>query len=135
MDPSVACLIAQIRHADHQFKKAISQLTLLNNKISSTRCRYNRARREDRKTFAQKTSLQLTTYEGVRKMYFEYAGRKCEEIQQLCDVLWEIAGLEYEDIIQEDSQENDFKLQLLSSDHKLNQGPYQDCKSSQENKP
>jgi hypothetical protein len=68
MDPSVACLIAQIRHADHQFKKAISQLTLLNNKISSTRCRYNRARREDRKTFAQNTSLQLTTYEGVCKM-------------------------------------------------------------------
>jgi len=38
-------------------------------------------------------------------MYFEYAGKTCEEIQQLCDALWEVAGLEYDDVVEDDSQE------------------------------
>jgi hypothetical protein len=49
--------------------------------------------------------MQLIAYEGVRQMFFEYAGRRCEEIQQLCDELWEMAGLEYDDVVQDDSQE------------------------------
>ena len=104
MDP-VSCLIAQIRHADHRFKKASHQVTLLNNKSASTRCHYDRASRDGRKTFVHKRSLQLTTYEGVRQMYFKYAAQRCEEIQQLCDALWEVAELEYDDVVQDDSQE------------------------------
>ena len=104
MDP-VSCLVAQIRHADRRFKKASHQVTLLNNKIASTRCRYDRACRDSRKMFARKRSLQLTTYEGVRHMYFEYAAQRCEEIQQLCDTLWEVAGLEYDDVVEDDSRE------------------------------
>jgi hypothetical protein len=104
MDP-VSCLIAQIRHADRRFKKVSRQVTILNNKIASTRDHYDRACRDGRKTFACKRSLQLTTYQGVRQMYFEYAAQRCEEIQQLCDTLWEVAGLEYDDVVQDDSQE------------------------------
>lgn len=104
MDP-VSCLVAQIRHAEHRFKKASRQVSLLNDKIASTRLRYDRACRDTRKMFARKRSMQLTTYEGVRQMYYEYAAQRCEEIQQLCDTLWEVAGLEYDDVVEDESQE------------------------------
>ena len=98
MDP-VSCLVAQIRHADRRFKKASHQVSLLNNKIANTRCLFDRSRRDNRKAFARKRSLHLTTYEGVCQMYFEYAAQRCQEIQMLCDALWEVAGLEYDDVI------------------------------------
>ena len=104
---SVTCLVSQIRQADRHFKKASHQLTLLNNKIASTRCHYDRARRDNRRKIAWKRSMQLTTYEGVRQMYSEYAGRKCQEIQHLCDALWEVAGLDYEDVRIDERQEVD----------------------------
>ena len=103
MDP-VSILVSQIHEADLYLKKASRQVALLNNKISSTRCHFKRACRDDRRKLAWKRSMQLSTYEGVRQMYFEYSERKCREIEVLSDALWKVAGVSYEDVVNMEGQ-------------------------------
>lgn len=80
-------IINSIKELDVKFRKACHQVTILNDKIISAKQRYERARREGRKSFRYFLRINMANYEGVRNMYYEYASIKCDEIENLQDQL------------------------------------------------
>jgi hypothetical protein len=49
--------------------------------------RYDRAVSVGSKSFRYTHRLKLATYEGMRNMYYEYACRRADELEQMQDVL------------------------------------------------
>jgi len=90
-------LILKIRHVDRKFRRARQQIIVLNNRIESLIVRYDRSSRQGKKTFRYATRLQVATVEGVRNMFYEYARRQCENMDDLQDELKKLTGSEYDD--------------------------------------
>lgn len=105
MDDTTSMLVSQIRLADRKFRRACSQVILLNNKIQMLKVRYDRAKSDGRRSFRYGWRLQLATYEGVRNMFYEYAAQRCDEMEQLQDKLRAQTGMEYEDFSDTDDDE------------------------------
>jgi hypothetical protein len=90
-------IILEIRHVDRKFRRARKQILILNEKIESLIIRYRRSMRDGRKAFKCAERLQVATIEGVRNMYYEYARRQCEIMDDLQDALKALTGEEYDD--------------------------------------
>ena len=84
-------ILAQIRVLDQQFSLACKQVKILNSHIEDAKLRYDRARRDAQRGFRSSLRLRMASIEGVRNMMYEYASRKCEEIEDLQSQL--MAGL------------------------------------------
>ena len=63
------------------FRRACSQVILLNHQIEAAKARYDRARAVKRLSFRYSNRLKLTSLEGVRNLVYEFACVKCEEIE------------------------------------------------------
>ena len=105
MDDSTSMLVSQIRLADRKFRRACSQVILLNNKIQMLKVRYDRAKADGRRSFRYGWRLQLATYEGVRNMFYEYAAQRCDEMEKLQEQLRVQTGMEYEDFSDSEDEE------------------------------
>ena len=68
---------------ENKFEKACSQLKTLNEKISLTQMRYNRAAAVNRKSFRYNLRIQLVELEGVRNMFYMYAKTKAQELDEM----------------------------------------------------
>ena len=90
-------LILKIRHVDRKFRRARKQIIVLNNRIESLIVRYDRSTQQKRKSFRYATRMQVATVEGVRKMFYEYAKKQCEAMDELQDALKALTGSEYDD--------------------------------------
>lgn len=90
-------LILNIRNVDRKFRRARKQIIVLNNRIESLIVRYDRSTKQGRKNFRHATRLQVATVEGVRNMFYEYARRQCEDMDELQEKLKELTGEEYDD--------------------------------------
>ena len=86
----------EIRALNRIFRKAISQVVILNNRIYSMKERYERARRVNQRSVRYTTRLKLAAIEGSRNMYYQFATIKCEEIESLQDKLRSLSGEEYD---------------------------------------
>ena len=76
-------IIRQIHSTNRKFKRACQLIVLLNNKLEGLQNRYDRARRDDRRSFRYNVRLRLCTVEGARNMIYEYASQRADEMEDL----------------------------------------------------
>ena len=99
-------LMDKIRSTNRLFRQACDQIIVMNNQINYLQTRYERAMKKNRRSFRYSLRLKLATLEGVRNMYYEYASRKADDLEQLQNELMDMQGLnvnEVQDIIMEGS--------------------------------
>ena len=80
-------IVRQIHSTNRKFKRACQLIVLLNNKLEGLQNRYDRARRDDRRSFRYNVRLRLCTVEGARYMFYEYASQRADEMEDLQDQL------------------------------------------------
>ena len=76
-------LVDRIGGIDRKFRRACAQIVLLNNEIEALQTRYNRAMKRNRRSFRYSVRLRLATLEGIRNMFYEYASRMADELEEL----------------------------------------------------
>ena len=90
-------LILQIRHMDRKYRRARTQMIILNQRIEALIVRHQRSSDEKKKLFCYIIRMQAATVEGVRNMFYEYAKRLCGDIDYLQEKLKELTGEIYDD--------------------------------------
>ena len=85
-------VLCEIKSKNKVFRKACSQIILLNHQIESSKTRYDRAKQVRRLSFRYTNRLKLTAFEGVRNLTYEFACSKCEEIEILQARLLKLTG-------------------------------------------
>jgi hypothetical protein len=68
---------------EYKFRKSCEQIKLLTRRLDLLQIRYNKAKRDDMKSFRYTQRLQLATVEGTRNMFYEYAVRQATEVTRL----------------------------------------------------
>ncbi|KAI0240625.1 hypothetical protein LSAT2_008627 [Lamellibrachia satsuma] len=105
MSSSTEDLTCQIRQLDRKFRRACDQILLLNNQIEDLQTRYDRAMKANRRSFRYSLRLRLATLEGVRNMFYEYASRCADELEELQNQLIE-AGEDPDELDTDDDNDN-----------------------------
>jgi hypothetical protein len=77
-DPKLSLYIVECK-----FRKSCEQIKLLTRRLDLLQIRYNKAKRDDMKSFRYTQRLQLATVEGTRNMFYEYAVRQATEVTRL----------------------------------------------------
>ena len=77
-DPRLALYIAE-----RKFRKTCEQIKLITRRLDLLQIRYDKAKRDDMKSFRYTLRLQLATTEGSRNMFYEYAVRQAREVARL----------------------------------------------------
>ena len=80
-DPSH--LQQQIIEMDTKFRKACSQVLLLNSLLKGFQSRYDRAAKDNLRTYRYHLRLRLCTSEGVRNAFYEYATQMADRIETM----------------------------------------------------
>ena len=101
-------VLCDIRARNKVFRRACSQVILLNHQIEAAKARYDRARAVKRLSFRYSNRLKLTSLEGVAILSTS-SPVKCEEIEGLQAKLRELTGGVYDF---EESDESDSDDQL-----------------------
>ena len=86
-----------IVNKERRFHRACSQIVLLNRHLDNLQLRYDRAHRDNMRTFRYSLRIKLSALEGVRNMYVEYASMKADELMDLQCQLLEQTTLSGED--------------------------------------
>ena len=106
MDADAYAVVCKLRATNKVFRRACSQVILLNHKIEAAKTRYDRARAVKRLSFRYSNRLKLTSLEGVRNLIYEHASAKCEEIEGLQAKLMELTGGVYDFTSDDEEYEN-----------------------------
>ena len=83
MATSTEFLQTQILHLDFIFQKACNQVLLLNNFLRQLQIRYDRASRDNLRTYRYALRLRLCTVEGLRNTLYEYATQQASKIEKM----------------------------------------------------
>ena len=81
MDPSA--LVGVLKEMEVKFKRACTQVVLLNNQLDEWKIRCERAVKAKNQAFGYNLRLKMSVAESVRLMFYEYASRKADEITML----------------------------------------------------
>lgn len=73
----------KLMEAERAFKRACDEILSLNRKIEDLSKRFDKARKENRRSYRYNLRLQIAVVEGVRNMFYEYASKKADEISEL----------------------------------------------------
>ena len=73
----------QVLQMDSKFQKTCGQVLVFNNFLRQLQIRYDRAARDNLRTYRYALRLRLCTVEGLRNTLDEYATMKADEIEQL----------------------------------------------------
>ncbi len=76
-------LLARFHVQDGKFRSACKQLRLLNHRIEDKQTRYDRAYSRNMRSARYTFRLQLATMEGLRNMFYEYASRLADELEEI----------------------------------------------------
>lgn len=95
--------IYKIRDMNKKFRRACSNLILINNLIDEVEVRYNRAVAADRRSYRYILRLRLCTLEGVRNMFYEYAYSRADELEKMQLKLYNTTGIAWNDQLAEES--------------------------------
>jgi hypothetical protein len=87
-----------------KFRKACSQVVLLNNSIREAQTRYDRANKSGNKPFRYVGRLKLAVIEGVRNTIYEYAALKADELDVMQERLVELGVMEHEHEVVDSAQ-------------------------------
>ena len=66
-----------------RFLRATEQVVVLRQRLHEMEFRYNRAKSAGQKAFLYSLELRMSTLEGLRDMYYDYACEKGDEVQKL----------------------------------------------------
>ena len=77
------------QHLDAKFRISCHHIKMLNREIENTQVRYDRSFSASQRTFRYSQRLKLATLEGMRNIYYEYACRCADRLEELQDVLIE----------------------------------------------
>ena len=72
-----------LSETEFRFRRACEQVVLINNKLQDLQVRYDRARRDELRSFRYNIRLRMSGAEGVRNAYYEYARQKADKILYL----------------------------------------------------
>ena len=72
---------------ERKFRKACKYVILFNQRIKDKQVRYKRAYQQQQRAWGYTLRLQLSTMEGIRHLYHEYACQKARELEALQEVL------------------------------------------------
>ena len=72
-----------LSETEYRFRRACEQVVLINNKLQELQVRYDRARRDELRSFRYNIRLRMSGAEGVRNAYYEYARQKADTILHL----------------------------------------------------
>lgn len=73
--------------AEKAFKRARDEIIALNRQLDELSRRYDKASKENRRSFRYSLRLRMAVTEGVRNMFYEYASAKADQITDLrCQV-------------------------------------------------
>lgn len=97
-------MLASFQHLDTKFRRACHHIRVLNRQIEDVQIRYDRAFSSGRRSFRYAHRLKLATFEGMRNMFYEYACRRADELEEMQNALIQ-KGL-VADSDDEDSDEN-----------------------------
>ena len=73
----------KLHDAEKSFRKACEQIVQLNRRLDEMAKRYDKASKENHRSFRYSLRLRMAVTEGVRNMYYEYASNKADEITNL----------------------------------------------------
>ena len=90
MATSTEFLQSQILDLDSIFQKACKQILLLNNFLRQLQIRYDRASRDNLRTYRYALRLRLCTVEGLRNALHEYATQQASKIEKMEDDMREM---------------------------------------------
>lgn len=65
-----------------KFNKACHQLKVLSSMISQAQALYDRAARNNKRSYRYTLRIRLVVLEGVRNMYYMYAMQKADELEK-----------------------------------------------------
>ncbi len=91
-------LMVKIEFVEKKFNIAQNQLTLLDNLREETEVRYNRAVKENRKSFRLLLRLKLVTLDGVRNAFYQYILGKADFLAILQNELFSRFGIFWQDV-------------------------------------
>ena len=108
MATSTEFLQTQILHLDSIFQKACNQVLVLKNFLRELQTRYDRASRNNLRTYRYALRLRLCTVEGIRNTIYEYATKQASKIEKMEDemrkmgqeptVLYDLVAEESDDV-------------------------------------
>ena len=76
-------LQVQVLKMDAKFQKACEQVLVLNNMMKKLQIRYDRAARDNLRTYRYALRLRLCTVEGLRNTLYDYVTQKADDIEQM----------------------------------------------------
>ena len=76
-------LQVQVLKMDAKFQKACEQVLVLNNMMKELQIRYDRAARDNLRTYRYAFRLRLCTVEGLRNTLYDYVTQKADDIEQM----------------------------------------------------
>lgn len=88
-----------LSETEFRFRRACEQVVLLNNKLQDLQVRYDRARRDELRSFRYNIRLRMSGVEGVRNAYYEYARQKADKVLYLRHKIRSVATIDCEDQI------------------------------------
>ena len=77
----------EILTMDAKFKRACEQVLLINTYIQSLQCRYDRASKNELRTYREFLRLRICTAEGIRNVFYQYATQLADTISVKEDTL------------------------------------------------
>jgi len=81
---TISSLHLNLSETEFRFRRACEQVVLLiNNKLQDLQVRYDRARRDELRSFRYNIRLRMSGVEGVRNAYYEYARQKADKVLYL----------------------------------------------------
>ena len=104
MSEEAYSVVQQFQAADKRVRRAISQITLLQNKIKAVETRMKRARSVKRQSFRR---LKIKNLEEMEDHIYGYFIIKCEEMDALLDKLHELTGICVYDSDASDSEDTE----------------------------
>ena len=68
---------------ENRFKRACEQIVQLNYSLVALQQRYNKAKKDNHKSFRYSLRLRIAIVDGMRNMYYDYAHKKAEIVAEL----------------------------------------------------
>lgn len=69
--------------SERRFKRACEQIVKLNYSLDALQQRYNKAKKDNHRSFRYSLRLRIAVVDGMRNMYYDYAHKKAEAIAEL----------------------------------------------------
>ena len=76
-------LQVQVLKTDAKFQKACEQVLVLNNMMKELQIRYDRAARDNLRTYRYALRLRLCAVEGLQNTLYDYVTQKADDIEQM----------------------------------------------------